>query len=63
MRDKLLALVDEIERVRTHNNALWMHILRIAIQYNPEETKSVLSRINNNDKKISDLVKKISETK
>ena len=51
--------VGEIERIRKDNNTLWMQILRIAVSTSPEETRRVLRSINENDKKISDLLGKV----
>lgn len=53
MRDKV---IDQIEAVRRDNNKLWMDLLRIALDKAPDETKSVLGKINANDRKISGLL-------
>lgn len=54
-------IVDEIEYIRNKNNKLWMEILRIALSLNPTETKKTLKQINENDKKISNLLSDLSE--
>jgi len=56
---KATNVIDRIENTRTKNNINWMNILRIAIKYSPEETKNLLRKINNQDQKISKLLKKI----
>jgi methionyl-tRNA formyltransferase len=56
-----LALVDEIQSVRTKNNVNWMDLLRIALKASPAETKSVLRKINSDDNRISELFRKLSE--
>lgn len=56
-----LALVDEIQSVRTKNNVNWMDLLRIALKAAPAETKSVLRKINSDDNRISELFRKLSE--
>jgi len=56
---KVTNVIDRIENTRTKNNINWMNILRIAIKYSPEETKNLLRKINNQDQKISKLLKKI----
>ncbi len=57
--DKYLAIIDQIEKTRTNNNINWMNLLRIAIKESPEETIKVLKKINSNDNKIFNLLKKI----
>ena len=56
---KVTNVIDRIENTRTKNNINWMNILRIAIKYSPKETKNLLRQINNQDQKISKLLKKI----
>ena len=56
---KVTNVIDRIENTRTKNNINWMNILRIAIKYSPEETKNLLGKINDQDQKISKLLKKI----
>ena len=56
-----MALVDEIESVRTRNNVNWMDLLRIGLTHAPRETKAVLGRINADDGRISELLRKLSE--
>ena len=48
----------EHEKIRGKNNINWMNILRIAIKNSPEETKNLKLKINNQDNKISTLLKK-----
>lgn len=56
-----MALVDEIESVRTRNNVNWMDLLRIGLTHAPLETKAVLARINADDGRIAELLRKLSE--
>jgi Na+/serine symporter len=56
-----LSIIDEIEKVRTVNNVNWMDVLRIAFKHSPDETKKLLKKINEEDKKISVLFKKLEE--
>ena len=39
--DHYLKIIDEIEKVRTHNNVNWMDILRLAFTHAPEEAKKL----------------------
>ena len=57
---KNIKLINEIEKIRKDNNRNWMNLLRIALKNSPIESKSVLKKINTNDKKISKLFSKLS---
>ena len=57
---KNIKLINEIEKIRKDNNRNWMNLLRIALKNSPFESKSVLKKINTNDKKISKLFSKLS---
>jgi hypothetical protein len=56
-----LKIIDEIEQVRSKNNINWMDLLRIAFTYAPKEAKKLMKKINHEDNRISDLIKKLSE--
>jgi len=56
-----LKIIDEIEKVRTRNNVNWMDLLRLAFTYAPEEAKAMMKKIDHEDSRISDLVKKLSK--
>lgn len=55
-----MTLVDDIEKVRSFNNKLWMDILRLALASSPDEAKAILNQINANDKKISELLGRLA---
>lgn len=55
-------LVDEIEATRSTNNVEWMTILRIALEMDPDRTKAVLRRIEENDHKIHSLLGELAES-
>jgi|TARA_B100000780_G_scaffold156967_1_gene109778 hypothetical protein len=55
------SIINLIEKTRSKNNKNWMDLLRIALKYAPKESSSVLKKINTNDKKISQLLNKISK--
>jgi len=54
-------IVKQIYLARSKNNANWMQLLDLAMQYSPKETKKVLKNINRFDLKISKLIKKLSK--
>lgn len=55
------SIINLIEKTRSKNNKNWMDLLRIALKFAPKESSSVLKKININDKKISQLLNKISK--
>ena len=54
-------LIDGVEDIRRDNNSLWMDILRVAFNADPERTKDILERINVNDSFITSLLKKLAK--
>ena len=56
-----LEIIDEIEKVRSGNNMNWMDILRLAFTHAPEEAKQLMKKIDHEDNRISELVKKLSK--
>jgi len=59
--DHYLEIIDEIEKLRSRNNVNWMDILRLAFREAPEDAKKMMKKIDHEDTRISDLVKKLSE--
>ena len=55
------SIINLIEKTRSKKKKNWMDLLRIALKYAPKESSSVLKKINTNDKKISQLLNKISK--
>lgn len=53
--------IDEMENIRKINNSLWMELLRIALESNPEKTKNVIKQIRTNDMKISEIFDELSQ--
>ena len=58
-----LEIINKIEKVRSKNNINWMNILRLAFKYAPEEAREIVSKINSDDQRIGELLKKLSESK
>jgi len=54
-------VIDEIADIRANNNGLWMQLLEIALEAEPELTKTVLRQINNNDGQVSALLKELAK--
>ncbi len=57
---KVNKIINKIESTRSKNNINWMDILRIAMKHSPKETQKALKKINNQDQKISKLLRKIT---
>jgi RimJ/RimL family protein N-acetyltransferase len=58
--NKYLDTINKIEKVRSKNNVNWMDILRLAFKLDPESAKKIMKKINHDDKRISNLLKKLS---
>lgn len=58
-----LEIIDEIEKVRSKNNINWMNILRLAFKHAPDDAREIVSKINEDDGKISQLLEKLSKNK
>ena len=59
--NKYLSIITKIEKIRSKNNVNWMNILRLAFKLDPKEAKKIMKRINYDDKKISQLLNKLSK--
>ena len=57
--NRKLKIINKIEKVRSKNNRNWMDLLRLAFKYAPVEAKKLIKKINRDDKKISNLLKKL----
>ena len=56
-----MEILDQIEKTRKNNNINWMNILRESIKSSPLNTLDILKSINNDDKKITLLFKKLTK--
>ena len=54
-------IIDQIENVRRKNNTNWMDILRTSFTKAPKRTAKIMSKIYNDDRKISKLAKKLAK--
>ncbi|MDA8701696.1 hypothetical protein N9L95_00590 [Candidatus Pelagibacter bacterium] len=60
MKDnKYITIINKIEKIRSKNNVNWMDVLRLAFKYAPKEASLIMNKINRDDKKISNLLKKL----
>ena len=58
--NKYLAIISKIEKIRSKNNVNWMNILRLAFELDPKSAAKIMKKINYDDKKISNLLNKLS---
>ena len=58
---KYSRIIDQIEKIRSKNNVNWMNILRLAFKLDPKGTSKIMKKINYDDKKISNLLNKLSK--
>jgi hypothetical protein len=52
-------IIDQIQKIRSKNNVNWMDILRLAFKLDPMSASKIMKKINYDDKKISNLLKKL----
>lgn len=57
--NKSIKIVKDIEKIRSKNNKNWMDLVRLSLKLDFKQTSKILYHINNQDKKISNLAKKI----
>ena len=55
-----LEIIDEVENIRTKNNVNWMDILRLAFKHAPEDARTLMSRVNEYDGRISALLTELA---
>ena len=54
-------VINAIEKIRSKNNKNWMDIMRLAFKFAPKQASGLIKKINEHDKKISDLLKKLEK--
>ena len=57
---KYLKIIKQIEKIRSKNNVNWMNILRLAFKLDPKGASNIMKKINYDDKRINNLLKKLS---
>ena len=61
MKKNYNKIINQIQRIRSKNNVNWMNILKLAFKYAPKEAGKLMKKINSDDKKISNLVNKLTK--
>jgi|TARA_B100000787_G_scaffold169250_1_gene159923 hypothetical protein len=54
-------LINSIQKIRSQNNINWMNLMRLAFKYAPKEASAIVKKINLQDKKISQILKKLEK--
>ena len=54
-----LAIIKQIEKVRTKNNKNWMDLYRLAFEVAPNESVKIIKKILARDESVSKLAKKL----
>ena len=55
------SIIDKIEKIRSKNNTNWMDLVRLSFNLDPNKAAKILSKIYQEDKKISDPAKKLKK--
>ena len=58
-----IQLINRIQKIRSRNNKNWMDLLRLSLKLDFETTSKILKYIVSDDKKITELAKKIYNLK
>ncbi len=54
-------VINKITKIRGKNNINWMNILKLAFKLDPKNASKIMKKINYDDKKISNLLNKLSD--
>ena len=61
MKKNYSKIINEIAKIRSNNNVNWMDLLKLAFKIDPRNASKIMKKINYDDKKISQLLNKLSE--
>jgi hypothetical protein len=56
---KYLAIIKQIEKVRSKNNKNWMDLYRLAFAVAPDKSVKIIKKILSRDKSVSKLAEKL----
>jgi len=60
---KAIGFVNKIQKIRSKNNKNWMDLLKLSLKLDYKKTSKILQDIVREDKKVSDMAKKIYKLK
>ena len=61
MKKNYNSIINKIQKIRSRNNVNWMDILKLAFRLDPKKASKIMQKINYDDKKISNLLKKLTK--
>ena len=61
MKKNYNKIINDIQKIRSKNNVNWMNVLRLAFKLDANQAKKIMQKINYDDKKISQLLNKLSK--
>ena len=61
MKKNYNKIINQIEKIRSKNNINWMNLLILSFKIDPKSASKLMKKINYDDKKISNLLKKLSQ--
>ena len=61
MKKNYNKIINQIKKIRSKNNVNWMNILKLAFKLDPKKAATIMKKINYDDKKISNLLSKLSK--
>ena len=61
MKKNYNKIINQIQKIRSKNNVNLMDILRLAFKLDPKEASKIMKKINYDDKKIANLLSKLSK--
>ena len=50
-----------MKKIRSKNNVNWMNVLKLAFKLDADQAKKIMVKINYDDKKISQLLNKLTK--
>jgi len=53
------AILASVYQIRADNNALWVNILRLAMEVEPKKTRKIMRSIRKNDKEVTEWLGKL----
>jgi len=59
MKKNYNKIIDQIQKIRSKNNVNWMKLLKLAFELDPKRASLIMRNINHDDKKISNLLRKL----
>jgi len=61
MKKNYNKIINDIQKIRSKNNVNWMNVLKLAFKLDADQAKKIMVKINYDDKKISQLLNKLTK--